>query len=342
MKENFLLSLKDKTEKELNIIVKDHVFYSLDERNAAIQELENRDSKIDNELKIIKKSFDQSKKDKSENYYKITFKDLLPKRNYLFTPFIIYLNVFIYILMVLFGTHSITPEIEVLISWGGNLRDLTLTGQYWRLLSSIFLHGGVFHLVFNMYALLYAGALLEPAFGKGNFLFTYLLSGLFANLASLAVNENNVSIGASGAIFGIYGILITFFVFRKIKIPDTSSKSLLLSIVFFVGYNLLYGFKEQGIDNAAHIGGLLSGFVIGLAFLPIFQHIGRTKIVSIGLGLFFLFCFFITIKFTPNKLRQFNHAMQEFLINEKKALWMYQENLSNIQLDKSDFEWIFR
>ena len=332
MKEGFLTTLKNKTEKELNIIAKDHIFYSLDERNAAIQELESRNNKIDTDLIIVKQSLKQSQKDKSDGYYNITFKDLLPSKKYLFTPLIIYFNAFIFLLMALTGIHPVTPKIEALILWGGNLGDLTLSGQYWRLLSSFFLHAGVLHLLFNMYALLYVGSLLEPVLGKERFLFSYLLSGLFASLTSSVINENIVSVGASGAIFGLYGLLIILLAFKKIKIPEVSNKNLLLSIIFFIGYNLIYSFKEQGIDNVAHIGGLLSGSFIGLIFLPTFQHANKTRWISIGLVTFFLICSFVTIWLTPDKFRQYDQTMQEFSINENKALWMYQEDL----FDKTD------
>lgn len=147
------------------------------------------------------------------------------------------------------------------MQWGANFGPLTKNGEWWRLLTCTFLHGGIMHLFTNMYGLLFVGIFLEPLLGRKYFLIIYLVNGILASLASLFWHDTTVSIGASGAIFGMYGLFISFMLF-KIFTPEFS-KAFLLSTLVFVGINLLMGLTG-GIDNAAHIGGLISGFIIGI------------------------------------------------------------------------------
>ena len=114
----------------------------------------------------------------------------------------------------------------------------------------------------NMYALLYIGVLLEPILGRSRFISAYLLTGLTASITSLWWHDLTISAGASGAIFGMYGVFLAMLTTNVIE--EAKRKALLTSIAIFVGYNLIYGLKG-GIDNAAHIGGLLGGLVIGYA-----------------------------------------------------------------------------
>jgi len=151
------------------------------------------------------------------------------------------------------------------LNWGANFRPLTTEGQWWRLLTSTFLHGGLMHLLANMYGLLFVGIFLEPLLGRTKYLIAYLLTGILASVASLWWYDATVSVGASGAIFGLYGIFLALLL-TKVFHPDFA-KSFLLSTAIFVGFNLLMGLTG-GIDNAAHIGGLLSGFIVGLILYP--------------------------------------------------------------------------
>jgi len=161
--------------------------------------------------------------------------------------------------MIISGVHFFMPENQSLLDWGANFKPLTLAGQWWRLFTAIFLHIGIFHLLFNMYALFYIGLLLEPYLGKARFLAAYLISGIAASITSLWWNDLIISAGASGAIFGMYGVFLSLL---STNLLDKSvKKALLTSIAIFVVYNLLNGLKQgSGIDNAAHIGGLVSEF----------------------------------------------------------------------------------
>jgi rhomboid protease GluP len=190
---------------------------------------------------------------------------LLPSRSYLVTPLLVYANVLVYVAMVITGIDALHPTAKSLFLWGGNLRPAIADGQWWRLLSYMFLHGGAMHLIMNMFALLYIGMFLEPLLGKFRFTAAYLLTGVCAGLLSITFHANSVGVGASGAIFGMYGVFLSMLTTNHIQ--RTLRKTMLRSILFFVLLNLLYG-MEGNVDNAAHIGGLVSGLAIGYAYYP--------------------------------------------------------------------------
>lgn len=191
---------------------------------------------------------------------KETFEYLIPREGFYITPILINLNLIIFIIMVFSGFGFISFKAKVLLEWGANFKPFVTEGQWWRLLTSVFLHGGVMHLFSNMIGLWIVGIFLEPVLGKTKYLLIYLSTGIFASLASIWWNEATVSVGASGAIFGLYGLFIALLLLKVF--PPQLSKTFLTFTLIFVGYNLLMGLMG-GIDNAAHIGGLLSGFIIG-------------------------------------------------------------------------------
>ena len=188
-----------------------------------------------------------------------------PSHGYYISPVILDLNLLIFLLMALTGVNIIAPGTQSLLNWGANYGPLTSGGEWWRLLTCCFLHIGIVHLVMNMFALLMIGLCLEPVLGKARFLTAYLLTGITASLTSLWWHGGTISAGASGAIFGMYGVFLALLTSSLIE--KTTRKRLLLSIGFFVVYNLLNGLKA-GIDNAAHTGGLVTGIVTGYLFLP--------------------------------------------------------------------------
>jgi membrane associated rhomboid family serine protease len=133
---------------------------------------------------------------------------LKPKEGYFITPILIYLNIAVFIIMMVAGLGFMSFKGQDLLIWGANFRPSTTGGEWWRLLSSSFLHGGIMHLLFNMYGLLFVGMFLEPALGKTKFLVSYLVAGILASVASLWWYEATISVGASGAIFGMYGLFL--------------------------------------------------------------------------------------------------------------------------------------
>jgi rhomboid protease GluP len=177
---------------------------------------------------------------------------------------VIAINVIIFILMIANGAGFFDPNSIVHIKWGSNYTPLTLTGDWWRLVTNVFIHFGIIHIVMNMYCLYAVGIYLEPMLGKARYIAAYLSTGVLASLVSLWWHKEGVnSAGASGAVFGLYGLFLALLTTKLI--PETVRNAQLKSIGIFVVYNLVYGMKG-GVDNAAHIGGLISGFVIGYLY----------------------------------------------------------------------------
>ncbi len=189
----------------------------------------------------------------------------VPNGSFYITPIIIDLNLLVFVLMVASGLgFGSFPAVD-LWHWGGNFRPSLLQGEWWRLLTGIFLHGGFTHLASNMVSLMFIGYLLEGRLGRLRYALAYLISGIGASLASAVWHPATVSIGASGAIFGLYGVFLVFM-FAKIFPKDFRRQFLRITLVFII-YNLAMGYSGN-IDNAAHMGGLLSGVLMGLLFFP--------------------------------------------------------------------------
>lgn len=246
-----------------------------------------------------------------------------PTQNFFITPILIDLNILIFILMAISGVNIFSPDIDSLLNWGANFRPMTLDSEWWRLITSCFLHIGIFHLLMNMYAFLYIGVLLEPILGRTVFIFAYLLSGITASISSLWWNDFIVSAGASGAIFGIYGVFLALLSTNLVEKSDR--KALLTSISVFIGYNLLNGLKA-GIDNAAHIGGLLGGLVIGFALVPTLKKHCDNKLkygTMAILTTIILVSSYIVYQNTPNDFGIYNYKIKEFVAMESKALEFY-------------------
>ncbi len=190
------------------------------------------------------------------------------------TGVLIAINVLVFLAMVLRGVSPTDPSTEQILRWGANFGPYTLDHQWWRLLTCMFLHIGIVHLLLNMWALLNVGPLAEAVYGRLNFLLIYFLCGLAGSLASLLWNPAITSAGASGAIFGIIGALIATLYFDKVRIPRHISRPILTSLVASAISVLVYGYFKTGIDNGAHIGGLVSGLILGTI---IGRHLERTE-----------------------------------------------------------------
>jgi rhomboid protease GluP len=174
------------------------------------------------------------------------------------------INVAVFVAMTLAGVSMLgNPSGQDLVRWGANFGPLTVSGQWWRLLTSVFIHGGLLHIAFNMWCLWDLGRLAESVYGHWTFAAVYLISGLSASLASVFWNPVVLSVGASGAIFGIAGALIASFYLGEFSLPRAAMTGMLRSVVLFVGYNLFFGAVIARTDNAAHIGGLVMGLLLG-------------------------------------------------------------------------------
>jgi rhomboid protease GluP len=246
-----------------------------------------------------------------------------PVKGYFITPLLINLNIVLFILMVISGANLFQPDNEILIKWGANFRPVTLEGEWWRLFTSCFLHIGIFHLLLNMYALVYIGMLLEPRIGSSRFLSAYILTGIAASATSLWWHDLTISAGASGAIFGMYGVFLAMLSTNLIE--KSARKALLTSIGIFVFYNLVNGMKG-GIDNAAHIGGLVSGLVIGYVFYPSLKKPEATNLkysLITLLAVFVLTTSFFVYKKLPNDIGKYDQKMKSFSTMENLALKVY-------------------
>ncbi len=249
----------------------------------------------------------------------------VPTKGYFITPILIDINIIIFIVMAILGVDIMEPNIDDLLSYGANYRPVTLDGQWWRLLSACFLHIGALHLVMNMYALSYIGVLLEPILGKSRFLIAYLLTGIVASTTSIWWNPLTVSAGASGAIFGMYGVFLALLTTDLIELE--ARKPLLASIGIFVVFNLVIGLND-GIDNAAHIGGLASGIAIGY-FLIISLDDYENKFLKFkNLGIIsVVFLVLVTMVYNSltNDILIYNTKMKDFQEMEKMALEVYNQ-----------------
>lgn len=164
-------------------------------------------------------------------------------------------------------SHSQEITLPVLMKLGADSGVEVFSGQWWRLVTSVFLHGNLLHIATNMWALFNIGLLAEILYGRRNFLTLYFLCGLAGSVASVWWHPAEVGVGASGAIFGVAGALIPALKFQKNPRIAMALKGALGSIVVFVFVNLAIGAGVPVIDNAAHVGGLITGVVVG-ALLP--------------------------------------------------------------------------
>jgi rhomboid protease GluP len=171
----------------------------------------------------------------------------------------------IFVAIVAAGVPPLTPSGEQLFEWGANFGpSVVFDHQFWRLFTAMFLHIGLFHLAMNMYCLITAGPVVERFFGHIGFALLYILSGTGGFIASLWAHPIGMSAGASGAIFGIFGGLLGFLTVRHRDFPLTVLRPVRNGAIAFVGYNTFFSLSVPGIDMAAHLGGLLTGFVCGL------------------------------------------------------------------------------
>ncbi|MBW4890541.1 rhomboid family intramembrane serine protease [Mucilaginibacter sp. HMF5004] len=210
-------------------------------------------------------------KEKLHDFFNI----IVPQRYYFITPILVAVNVAVYILMSFFmvvlamimeksGKFDIhqNPFEKLYLNLGFSARSSVLHGQVWRLVTNTFLHFSPLHLIGNMIALIYIGSMIESKLGKWNFLLLYLLTGICASTASVSWHYYGVSGGASGAIYGLFGILLalasTPFYEHNARRAILISTAVMLAITIAPWRN--------GIDHAAHFGGLISGYIFGWIF----------------------------------------------------------------------------
>lgn len=180
------------------------------------------------------------------------------------TPLLVTINVAVFLIMWAKGAGFGRVDSDFIRGWGSNFGPAVLDGQWWRLLTGTFLHGGFSHLFFNMLVLYYSGRLAERMYGSSRFLLLYLVAGLTGSIATLLWYPVVNSVGASGAILGVFGGLLAFMGNTNNGVPARVMGEQVIAAMALVGFNLFGGFASTGVDNAAHVGGLLGGFAMGL------------------------------------------------------------------------------
>ncbi len=206
------------------------------------------------------------------------------------TQILVGANVMVFIAMVIASGPSLDFTNKVMDVFGANFGPYTLSGQWWRLVTYVFLHGGLMHIAFNMWCLWDLGRLCESLYGRWTFAAIYLLTGISGGLASVAWHPMIPSVGASGAIFGLAGALIASLYLGEFNLPSYVIQSNLKSLLFFAGFNILLGISPIGdmfgirVDNACHVGGLASGLILGALIARLApQHDGMRRVGVLGL-----------------------------------------------------------
>lgn len=177
------------------------------------------------------------------------------------TMVIILINVLIWAVMFLLGVHPINADADVLKDWGALEGSEVLNGAWWQLFTALFVHANIMHLAANMYALIIAGVYMEILFPGWAYVLLYLISGLVSWLAGIWIAPDVVRLGASGAIFGLFGALLGLLMTSAF--PKEAKKTLLINFSVYVGISLLAGLGMPNTDNMAHLSGLLCGGFLG-------------------------------------------------------------------------------
>lgn len=187
------------------------------------------------------------------------------------TYFLIGANIVMFVVELIWGftrynTMDGSQNINVLVDLGAKVNEYVAAGEWWRLFSSMFLHIGVLHLLFNIYALYAIGTLVEAYYGHVRFAVIYLLGGLYGSLGSFAFSPS-VSAGASGAIFAITGAAAVYF-FRYRENFGSRGRSVLQNMILVIVINFAFGIAGSGVDNWGHFGGLVGGVLVAIGMLP--------------------------------------------------------------------------
>lgn len=263
---------------------------------------------------------------------------------------IIALCVLVWIANVYMGVDFMKPKSADLYRWGGNAASAVQAGEWWRLLTGMFLHGGVIHLTLNMLALWESGLVLTRLFGNLSFLFVYFCAGIVGGALSLFFSaQGNVSVGASGAIFGVMGALLVAVMRHQETMRLVGSKKLKTTLGVYIVLSLVYGFTQPGIDNAAHIGGLLAGMLCGFVLMEpaeIRAASGAHKIRMLG-GVAFCAALVISmVQLAPPAKRDMRamfsdmqtwQALQPRFVAEQKALAADLASMESGRISRSQF-----
>ena len=236
---------------------------------------------------FLKLTNEISKKSESES---MKAEDIFAKKKPVITYAIITINIILFILMYIFGSGS--TDAQTLIDFGANYAPLIKVGEYYRLITSAFLHIGLMHLLVNCYALYVIGPQVESFFGKTKYIIIDVSSAIFGNLLSMLFTDA-ISAGASGAIFGLLGSVLYFGYHYRVYLEGVLRSQIIPLIVI----NLGLGFVLSGINNAAHIGGLIGGLLVSMAVGVKYKSTNSQRthgiIMTLILAIFLIYMVFI-------------------------------------------------
>jgi membrane associated rhomboid family serine protease len=188
----------------------------------------------------------------------------VPRRDMYGLPVLLDLNLGVYAAMVFAGLGVVSFQTDDLLAWGAINGPVTHGAGLYRLITSQFVHGGVMHILSNMYGLLFGGLLLGSVLRKWGLILAYLFCGLAGSAATLITHPTHVTVGASGAIMGLFGVLTVLAVLGDPRVAG-ARVAILANCVLFAGFTLYLGAAMPGIDNSAHVAGFVAGLALGLA-----------------------------------------------------------------------------
>ena len=237
------------------------------------------------------------------------------------------INTTVFFVMLFYGAGIWHLNQDVQLAWGANFGPATQDGEWWRLFTAMFLHFGIVHLVLNTWSLWDVGQLAERMYGRWRFLCIYIISGLTGNLVSLVVQGNSaVSGGASGAIFGIYGAALVFLWRERAAIAAHEFRWMFWGALGFATLTITLGFVIPGIDNAAHIGGFVTGM---LASIMLSQTItARVMPIKITLATAFAILLACTLLFINLPAPKYRWS-DELLLRDQISVFTYQNQAIN-------------
>lgn len=175
------------------------------------------------------------------------------------TIVLITINIIVFLITAILSNNIFDIDTRVLLYFGAKYNPLIYSGEFWRLITYAFLHGGIIHIAFNMYALYIIGPQIQQIYGVGKYLSIYIISCITASLLGIIASPSAVSVGASGGIFGLMGALLAFAIVERHSMEKRYISSLMQVIII----NLIIGLSLRNIDNFGHIGGLLGGIIMG-------------------------------------------------------------------------------
>lgn len=243
-------------------------------------------------------------------------------RSVFFTKIFLIINILIFFAVAWASEDLSTANVEVLRYLGGNIGDKVFSGEEWRIVSSIFMHGGFFHLFMNMLALCVIGGIAERLLGNFSYILLYLFSGVIGALFSLYSHAGIVvGVGASGAIAGLFGVLVMFALQKKI--PKFIAKNILVNAVFIIAVNAMIGLSVPQVDNSAHLGGFLTGFLMTFFISQDIRNVNKLKRNCSAILVSLIAC--TGILFSWNTVKETNQANEFPILGLNSAIEHFNE-----------------